>query len=118
MKHNTTIDISKFDYFNDQVFLDEYIDIFEGSAEKLIDQLRGSLRNKNHDFRDTVHAIKGLSGNIGAATLREITIKAEGLSEDDYNNKSDDFFNEISKELSKVRAELLKCASKNKKADS
>lgn len=114
MKHNATIDISKLDYFNDQVFLDKYIDIFEGSAEKLINQLRNSLRNKKYDFRDTVHAIKGLSGNIGATTLREITIKAEGLSENDYKNKSGEFYEEISKELSKVRVELLKCASKNK----
>lgn len=108
------IDISKLDFFNDQVFLDEFIDIFEESAEDLINKLEKSLVNRFDEFKSVVHSIKGLSGNIRASRLREITTKAGSLSKEDYLENAFEYSRRIIDEVSMVRKELAKCASNNK----
>lgn len=113
MNSEPVIDISKLDYFNDQVFLDEFIDIFEESAEELLDKLEKSLINHFDEFKNVVHSIKGLSGNIRASRLREITTKIGGLSKDDYQKNAFKYSRKIIDEVSVVRKELAKCASKN-----
>jgi len=108
------IDISKLDCFNDQVFLDEFIDIFEDSAEELLDKLEKSLIDNFYEFKRVVHSIKGLSGNISASRLREVTTKAGGLSKEDYLKNAFEYSRKIVDEVTIVRKELAKCASKSK----
>lgn len=106
------IDISQFDYFNDQVFLDKFIELFEESCEKLTASLQTACNKDYEGFKKTVHTIKGLSGNIHANALRQITIEAESLDEEGYNNKSDEYYSRIKNELEKARIELSKLSSK------
>ena len=106
------IDISNFDYFNDQVFLDKFIELFEKSCEKLTRCLKQACNEDFTEFKKVVHTIKGLSGNIHAEALRDITIEAENLNEEDYATKADEYFNKISHELARAREELLKLSSR------
>lgn len=108
------IDISQFDYFNDQVFLDKFIELFEESCDKLTVSLKAACKEDFEGFKKTVHTIKGLSGNIHANALRQITIEAENLNQESYNEKSAEYFSRITAELDKARIELTKLSSKNK----
>ena len=105
------IDISKLKNFNDQEFLDEFITMFEVSAEKLINKLSISLESDFDVFKKTIHSIKGLSGNIGATKLREFTSQAEKINIDDYLKSSKNHYERIAEELYKVRHELVKYSS-------
>lgn len=108
------IDITKLNSYEDQAFLDKFIEIFENSSDKLINDLNNALENNFVTFKNVVHSIKGLSGNIGATVLREKTVKAEQLSEDDYRKKSNKHYKNIVDELTKVRCELVKLSSNNR----
>ena len=110
---DNNIDISKLKSFNDQRFLDEFITMFEVSADKLINKLSLSLESDFNVFKQTVHSIKGLSGNIGATKLREFTSEAENINKDDYLKSSKNHYEKISEELYKVRNELVKYSSDN-----
>lgn len=114
MNSKAVIDVSKLDYFDDQVFMDQFIDIFEDSAEDLLVKLEKSLINQFDKFKNTVHSIKGLSGNVRAHRLREMTTKVECLSQEEYRKNAFKYSKEIIDELLKVRKELAKCSSKNK----
>ena len=107
------IDISKLESFNDQDFLDEFIAIFEVSADELLKKLSLSLENNFDIFKETVHSIKGLSGNIAATKLRELSSQAENISKDDYLISSKYYYEKIAEELYKVRNELVKYSSDN-----
>lgn len=109
---DSIIDITQLDYFEDQDFLDKYIELFEESAEKLVKNLADALDNYKY-FMDTVHSIKGLSGNIGAHDLREITIQAGSINKNDFNKKAKEFYEKIINELSKVVFKLITLSSKN-----
>lgn len=111
------IDITQLDYYEDQEFMDKFIDIFEDSADKLVETLGNALEDNYDSFMAIVHSIKGLSGNIAANTLREITIKAEGLSKDDYNKSANEYYNKIVNELGKAKYELIKFSSNNKDSE-
>ncbi|MCW8899970.1 MAG: response regulator [Gammaproteobacteria bacterium] len=106
------IDITQLHNYDDQDFLDEFIEIFKLSAEKLSKDLNNTLENNYDIFMNVVHSIKGLSGNIGAQTLREITIEAEGLNPEDYNKYSAEYYTKIVYELLRTQAELVKYSSK------
>lgn len=101
-------------HFNDPAFLDEFIDIFEDSAEDLLDKLEKSLVNNFDEFKSIVHGIKGLSGNIKAKKLREITTQVEYISEEEYRRNVFRYSKDIIDELLKVKKELAKCSSKTK----
>lgn len=85
---DNNIDLSKLKSFNDQEFLDEFINMFEVSADKLLNKLLLSLESDFDVFKQTAHSIKGLSGNIGATKLREFTSQAENINIDDYLKSS------------------------------
>lgn len=108
------IDITQLHNYDDQDFLDEFIEIFKSSAEKLSSDLNKSLDNNFETFKKVSHSIKGLSGNIGAHALRKITSESEGLSVEDYNNQSKDYAKKIINELLRAKEELVKFSSKNK----
>lgn len=110
---NNNIDISKLKSFNDQEFLDEFITMFEVSTDKLLNKLSLSLESDFDVFKQTVHSIKGLSGNIEALKLRELTSQAESMNVDDYLKSSKNHYEKISEELYKVRNELVKYSSDN-----
>lgn len=110
---NNNIDISKLKSFNDQEFLDEFITMFEVSTDKLLNKLSLSLESDFDVFKQTVHSIKGLSGNIEAIKLRELTSQAENMNIDDYLRSSKNHYEKISEELYKVRNELVKYSSDN-----
>lgn len=112
-KIDSVIDITQLHYFEDQKFLDEYIVIFENSADDLLNKLSHALNNYVESMK-IVHTIKGLSGNIGAHALRAITIEAESMSEDEYKNNADMYYKKITNELSKARKELVSFSSTNK----
>ena len=108
-----SIDIRKLESFNDQEFLDEFIAIFEVSANDLLNKLSLSLENNFDVFKKTVHSIKGLSGNIAATKLRELSSQAEDINKDDYLTSSKYHYEKIAEELYKVRNELVKYSSDN-----
>lgn len=114
-KSEPIIDITQLHNYHDQNFLDEFIDIFEASADKLSEDLNNALKNNYDTFKKVVHSIKGLSGNIGAQTLRDITTEAERLSLEDYNEGSNDYCSKIADELLRTRTELVKFSSKNRR---
>lgn len=105
------IDISKLTNFNDQKFLDEFIDIFEVSVDDLLNKLLLSLESDFDIFKKTAHSIKGLSGNIAATKLRELSSQAENINRDDYLKSSKYYYEKISEELYNVRDELVKHSS-------
>jgi len=107
------IDISKLKGFNDQDFLDEFIAIFLVSADELLKKLSLSLENNFDIYKETVHSIKGLSGNIAATKLRELSSQAEDINKDDYLTLSKHYYEMIAEELYKVRNELVKYSSDN-----
>ena len=107
------IDISTFDYFNDQAFLDKFIELFEESCEKLTVSLKDACKEDFTGFKKVVHTIKGLTGNIKADALRKITIEAENISKERYESNADEYFSKISHELSRARDELSKLSSQN-----
>lgn len=111
---DSIIDITRLTHYQDQYFLDEFIDIFIASAEKLSKDLNNALENNYGVFMNIVHSIKGLSGNIGAQTLREVTIEAESLNLEDYNKYSAEYYTKIVNELLRAQAELVRYSSKNK----
>lgn len=115
VESDSIIDITQLHNYHDQSFLDEFIDIFEASADKLSEDLNNALKNNHDTFKKVVHSIKGLSGNIGAQTLRDITTEAERLSLEDYNEGSNDYCSKISDELLRTRTELVKFSSKNRR---
>ena len=106
------IDVNGMDYSDDPVFLNKFIEIFEDSADKLINDLKNSLVDNHEEFKKAVHSIKGLSGNVAAHTLRELTIQAEKLNDNDYKIKSAEYYKKIENELLKVKAELVKLYKK------
>jgi HPt (histidine-containing phosphotransfer) domain-containing protein len=107
------IDITQLHNYQDQNFLDEFIEIFKQSAEKLSADLNNSLVEDYETFKKVAHSIKGLSGNIGARLLREITTEAEGLSNDGYKTHSNKYAEKIMSELNRTKAELIKFSSKS-----
>jgi len=102
------IDVTGLDYFDDPVSFNKFIELFEDSADKLIKDLKNALDDNYETFKNVVHSIKGLSGNIAAHTLREMTIQAENLNNDDYQKNSGEHYNKIANELFSVKAELVK----------
>jgi len=113
VKKDLIIDIAHLDYFKDPVFLNEFIEKFEISVDKLVKELENSLDNNYDGFMDTVHSIKGLSGNINAHSLRDMTIEIECMTESEYIKESHNNFKNIVKELSIVRQELVNFSSGN-----
>ena len=113
-KSEPIIDITQLHNYDDQDFLDEFIEIFVTSADKLLEDLNNALENNYDSFMSVVHSIKGLSGNIGAKALREMTIETEGLNHEDYNKHSNEYYSKIANELLRTRTELVKFSSKNK----
>lgn len=113
VEKDLTIDLTHLDSFKDQVFLDEFIVMFESSANKLIKELENALDNNYDSYMETVHSIKGLSGNINANSLREITSNAEDMIESEYEKESHKYFQKIVNELTKVRKELVNFSSSN-----
>lgn len=109
---DSIIDITQLTYFDDQEFLDKFIDAFEETSDKLMMDLNNALENNYDTFMNVVHSIKGLSGNIGAHTLREATLQAEVLSNTEYKKESTEHYQKIVNELSKARIELVKFATK------
>lgn len=107
------LDISRLKSIHDQTFMDEFIGLFETSADKLLNTLSLSLENDIDIFKQTAHSIKGLSGNIGATRLRELTSLAEIINAEEYAASSKSHYENISKELLKVRIELVKHSSEN-----
>ena len=107
------IDVSNSDYFNDPVFLDKFIELFEDSCEGLTRGLKEACDDNFAEFKKVVHTIKGLSGNINAEALREITLEAENLSEEDYAKHADEYFKKITHELTRTREALLKLSSRH-----
>ena len=76
------------------------------------DDLKNSLDGNHEEFKKVVHSIKGLSGNVAAHTLRELTIQAEKLNNDDYKIKSAEYYKKIADELLSVKTELVKLYKK------
>ena len=114
LKSEPIIDITQLHNYDDQKFLDEFIDIFTVSAEKLSEDLNKALENNYDVFKNVTHTIKGLSGNIGAQALRDITSKAQELSCEDYNKYSNEYYSKIINELLRTKKELVKFSSKYK----
>lgn len=114
LKPDPIIDITQLHNYDDQKFLDEFIDIFKVSAEKLSEDLNKALVNNHDVFKNVTHSIKGLSGNIGAQALRDITSEAEGLSCEDYDKYSNEYYSKIINELLKAKTELVKFSSQYK----
>ena len=106
VKNDLVIDITHLEHFKDPVFLNEFIEKFEVSADKLVKELKNSLLHNYDGFMDTVHSIKGLSGNINAHSLLEIANKAESMTENEYIKESTSSYKNIVQELTKVRNEL------------
>jgi len=102
------IDVSGMDYSDDPVFLNKFIELFECSVDQLINELKNVLDDNYEEFKKVVHSIKGLSGNVAAHTLRELTIQAEKLNDDDYKIESAEYYKKIKNELLSVKAELVK----------
>jgi len=114
-QENTSIDISYLKSFNDQQFLDDFIDKFIESSRKLIDDLNVSINDDYESFMKIIHSIKGLSGNINAAGLRQATITAETIDEIEYKNNAHAYVDMIINELSRVGKALEQHASKRYK---
>ena len=106
------IDVTGLDFFDDPVSFNKFIELFEDSADKLIKDLKNALDDNYETFKNVVHSIKGLSGNIAAHTLREMTIQAEKLNKGDYQKNSGEHYNKIANELFIVTAELVKLYKK------
>lgn len=102
------IDVTGLDFFDDPVSFNKFIELFEDSADKLIKDLKNVLEDNYETFKNVVHSIKGLSGNIAAHSLREMTIQAEELNKNDYQKNSSEHYNKIANELFRVKTELVK----------
>lgn len=113
LKSEVIIDITQLHNYGDQDFLDEFIEIFKTSAKKLSEDLNNSLDNDYDAFKNIAHSIKGLSGNIGAQALREITSEADSLSYEDYKKHSKEYSSKIIEELLRTKTELIKFSSEN-----
>lgn len=105
---SSIIDTSQLSYFDDPDFRKEFIRLFEESAETYISRLKTALVNNFKSYKETVHAIKGLSGNIGAKALRAITTEAENIDQAGYEKLANDYYSKIEIELTLVRKELVK----------
>lgn len=116
-KKDSVIDLTQLDYVDDPIFMNKFIDIFEDSVDKLTEDLGNALNNNYETFMKIIHSIKGLSGNIGAHALRDITTNAEKINEDVYNKNSSEYYNNIVDELSKARVELVKFSNKSKSSE-
>ena len=108
---NQIINIEQYNFFEEPVFLEQFIEKFDLSANKLMQCLNDSLENDFDEFKRTVHSIKGLTGYLSANILRDLTSEAEKLSEESYSELSNEYYSKISSELSKVQEELFMFAN-------
>lgn len=105
---SSIIDITQLNNYSDKKFLDEFIEIFESSAVKLTADLENSLFDDFETFKEVLHSIKGLSGNIAAHELRDIISSVEDINIEEYKLSSEEYYRKIINELSFVRSELFK----------
>lgn len=109
--NNQIINIEQYNFFEDPVFLEQFIEKFDLSANELMQSLNNSLENDFDEFKRTIHSIKGLTGYLSANILRDLTSEAEKLSKESYTELSNEYYSKISSELSKVQEKLFMFAN-------
>lgn len=106
------VDMTYLESFNDKKFIDEFVTIFNESADKFIKDLSDSVNGDYEGFMKSIHSIKGLSGNVGASKLRGITSNAYAMTKEQYIKDGFEYFQDVSDELLKVRKELIRYFNK------
>ena len=91
----------------DQEMINELIEVFYETADEALAELKDALdAGDRATWKASAHKLKGASGYVGAAALKNLCFQAEELS-DNKNEPLDGIFTEIS-ETYKVVCMALK----------
>ena len=80
---------------NDSVFLTDLVQTFVRDGNVLLAKLEMVSKYDYHAFRDTMHALKGNAGNLGAVSLHAACKAAEHMSLSEYHHHAVERVNSI-----------------------
>ena len=98
--------------FGDKEFVLETLNEYVANTEALIAQIRAAIAADSvAAFRESVHALRGTSGNVGAESLWRLSQDSAGMTVERLRRDGNDYVGKLSSELARFRCELTHFAA-------